>query len=545
VLTTAELPADTSEPILDTTIGGVLLDAAAASPGAMALIIGAADPAERRRWTFAELRDDAQCAAGALAARFAVGERVAVYAPTTPESMILTYAAALAGVVLVPINPALRAAELRHVLSSSGAAGVFCVEAYRDAEVLDVVSSVRGTLPGLREVVTFSTWDAFCSSATGDIDGRAARPDDVAQIIFTSGTTGAPKGARLTHRAMTNAARLGAIRFGMEAGDVYVDTMPLAHVGGQCVAFEILQRRATNVLVPAFDPGLVLELIETYRGTLTVGVPTMLVAMIDHPDFTRRDLSSLRSVSSGGAVVPAELVRHIEAALGVQVTIVFGQTETCGFISQTDLADAAEDKAETLGRPLPQIAARVVDPVTGAVVGLGEVGELQVRGFNVMAGYHELAEETAKAVLPDGWLRTGDLVTMDKRGYLRIAGRLKEMIVSGGLNLFPVEIERVIATHPAVAEVAVVGLPDRRWGEMAVAVMRATPGANPDPAELEAHARARLAAYKVPKRWVFVDELPVTPFGKVQKFLVRQRLLGDVADAGGTQSPSEVRSAGG
>jgi len=545
VLTTAELPADTSEPILDTTIGGVLLDAAAASPGAIALIIGAADPGERRRWTFAELRDDARRAAGALAARFEVGERVAVYAPTTPESMILTYAAAMAGVVLVPINPALRAAELRHVLASSGAAGVFCVEAYRDADVMDVVSSVRATLPGLREVIAFSTWDAFCSSATGEIDGRAARPDDVAQIIFTSGTTGAPKGARLTHRAMTNAARFGAIRFGMEAGDVYVDTMPLAHVGGQCVAFEILQRRATNVLVPAFDPGLVLELIETYRGTLTVGVPTMLVAMIDHPDFTRRDLSSLRSVSSGGAVVPAELVRHIEAALGVQVTIVFGQTETCGFISQTDLADAAEDKAETLGRPLPQIAARVVDPVTGAVVGLGEVGELQVRGFNVMAGYHELAEETAKAVLPDGWLRTGDLVTMDGRGYLRIAGRLKEMIVSGGLNLFPVEIERVIATHPAVAEVAVVGLPDRRWGEMAVAVMRATPGANPDPAELEAHARARLAAYKVPKRWVFVDELPVTPFGKVQKFLVRQRLLGDVADAGGTQSPSEVRSAGG
>jgi len=538
VLSTSELPPDTSEPVLDTTIAGVLLDAAAAVPDETALIIGGADPEHRPRWTFAELRDEAQRAAAALADRFSVGERVAVYAPTTAESMVLTYAAALAGLILVPINAALRASELRHILASSAAAGVFCVETYRDAEVMSVVSSVRPSLPALREVVTFSAWEAFCSSATGEIGGRAPDPDDVALIVFTSGTTGAPKGARLTHRAMTNSARLGALRFGIRAGDVYVDTMPLAHVGGQYVAIQIMQRRATNVLVPAFEPGLVLELIETYHGTLTVGVPTMLVAMIDHPDFRRRDLSSLRSVSSGGAVVPADLVRHIEAALGVQVTIVFGQTETCGLISQTEPADAAEDKAETLGRPIPQLAVRVVDPATGGVVGVGEVGELQVRGFNVMAGYHDLAAETAEAILPDGWLRTGDLVTMDGRGYLRIAGRLKEMVVSGGLNLFPVEIERVIATHPAVAQVAVVGLPDRRWGEMAVAVVCPQPGAEPDPAELEAHARAGLAAYKVPKRWVFVDELPVTPFGKVQKFLVRQRLLAESTGTAGEAPPS-------
>jgi fatty-acyl-CoA synthase len=301
--------------------------------------------------------------------------------------------------------------------------------------------------------------------------------------------------------------------------------MPLFHVGGQVVSFQLCQLSATAVLVPAFDPGLVLELVETESATLTCGVPTMLLALVDHPDFSRRDLSSLRSVSGGGAVVPAELVAHIERALGVQFAVVFGQTEACGFISQTRLDDSDEDKGATLGSPLPGVGARVVDPESGVVVGRGEVGELEVRGPNVMAGYHELPEETAAAIGPGGWLRTGDLVTMDDRGYLRMTGRLKEMIVSGGENIFPVEIEAVLLEHPDVAQAAVVGVPDQRWGEAAVAVIVPAAARTPDPPDLEAFLRDRMAAFKVPRRWAFVEELPRTASGKVQKHVVRDALV--------------------
>jgi fatty-acyl-CoA synthase len=308
----------------------------------------------------------------------------------------------------------------------------------------------------------------------------------------------------------------------MVAGDVYVHTMPLHHVGGQVVAFQICQQRATAVLLESFDPGLVLDLIDSERATLTCGVPTMLLAMIEHPDRSRRDLTSLRAVSGGGSVVPTELIRHIEQTLDVRFTVVFGQTEASGFISQTELGDSDEEKAATLGRPLPAVETRVVEPGTDKVVPTGEVGELEVRGPNVMAGYHDLPTETAEALSPEGWLRTGDLVTMDDGGFLRMVGRRKEMIVSGGENLFPVEIENALSAHPDVAQAAVVGVPDRRWGEAAVAFVRRTPGATVDGPVLEEFLRQRVAAFKVPRRWEFVDSFPLTASGKIQKFRLQE-----------------------
>ena len=553
--------ADDAEPVLDTTVGSILRDAAHRSPHTTALVAGTADPATRRRWTYAELLANAEIAAAALAARFEPSERVAVVATSIPESLILTYAAALAGVVLVPVNPALRANELRHVLGQSASAGVFIVPEYRGHDLTPTLAELRPDLPALREVVVFDRWDEFCVTAppSTNVDHveeeaeremveremveremveremveremvereRAVSPDDVAQLVYTSGTTGSPKGALLTHRGMTNAARFGAMRFGMRPGDVYIQTMPLFHVGGQVVSFQLCQLSATAVLVPAFEPGLVLELIESETATLTCGVPTMLLALVGHPDFARRDLSSLRAVSGGGAVVPAELVAHVEATLGVQFTVVFGQTEASGFISQTHLDDSAEDKGATLGIPLPGVEARVVDPEQATVVRRGEVGELEVRGPNVMAGYHELPDETVAATRPGGWLRTGDLVTMDDRGYLHMTGRLKEMIVSGGENIFPVEIENALLDHPDVAQVAVVGVPDERWGEAAVAVIvPAAPDPAPDPAAFETFLRERMAAFKVPRRFVFVDDLPRTASGKVQKHVVRDQLV--------------------
>jgi acyl-CoA synthetase (AMP-forming)/AMP-acid ligase II len=243
-------------------------------------------------------------------------------------------------------------------------------------------------------------------------------------------------------------------------------------------------------------------------------------------------------VSGGGSVVPTDLINHIETALGVRFTVVFGQTEASGFISQTELDDSDEAKAATLGRPLPAVETRVVDPGTDTVVAVGEVGELEVRGPNVMAGYHDLPTETAEALSPDGWLRTGDLVTMDDDGFLRMVGRRKEMIVSGGENLFPVEIENALVAHPDVAQAAVVGVPDRRWGEAAVAFVRLAPGAATDDVVLEGFLRRRLAAFKVPRRWVFVDSFPLTASGKIQKFVLRDRLL-----PGGSPGENTIESA--
>jgi fatty-acyl-CoA synthase len=513
--------------VLDTTVDGILAAAAEAAPEVTALVAGTTDPAGRRRWTYRQLEAEVEVAARALAARFAPGERVAVWAPSRPESLILTYAAARAALVLVPVNPALRAAEVRHILGQSGAAGVFLVPTFRDNDLEDTLRSIASDLPAVGHIewLTPAGWDDFCHSAAGHRSRPADRrpgPGDVAQLIYTSGTTGTPKGALLTHRGMTNAARFGALRFGLRPGDVYVLTMPLHHVGGQVVSFQICQQMATSVLLESFDPGLVLELIESERATVTCGVPTMLLALIEHPDRGRRDLSSLRTVSGGGSVVPTELISHIQETLDVQFTVVFGQTEASGFISQTALDDPDEEKAATLGRPLPAVDVRVVDPDTGTEVARGMVGELEVRGPNVMVGYHDLPVETAEALSPAGWLRTGDLVTMDAGGVLRMVGRRKEMIVSGGENLFPVEIENALTAHPAVAQAAVVGVPDARWGEAPVAFVRLVPGSAADGSVLESFLRQHLAPFKVPRRWVFVESFPLTASGKIQKFRLTQ-----------------------
>lgn len=522
-MTLAQVAADTSKPLRATTIASILVDAASAYPDREALVEGAASG--RRRWTYAQLLAAASSAGGALAARFDPGERIAVYAPSLPEFLVLSFGSALAGLVLVPLNPALRPREVQHILATSGAACAFVVDTYRGNAPCQVVESLRGALPALREVVRFEDWAAFVASGPPEPGRPGPQPDDLAEIVFTSGTTGVPKGARLTHRGMTNASRFGAERFGLAAGDRYVQNMPLFHVGGQEVAFGICQQAATHINVPAFDPGLVLQLVEEEGATHTVAVPTMLVGMIEHAEFSTRDLSSLRAISSGGAVVPPELIRHIEANMEAQVTVVFGQTESCGYISQTELDDAPEDKALTLGHPLEQLEARVVDPATGAVVPTGTVGELQVRGYSVMQGYHDMPEATAETIVDDGWLRTGDLVTMDGRGYLTIAGRLKEMIVSGGLNIYPLEIEGVLGEHPAIAQAAVLGLPDHHWGELVVGVLRPRDGGL-DVAEVEQWARERLAPYKIPKRWVVVDEMPMTATGKLQKFVLRDAIDG-------------------
>jgi fatty-acyl-CoA synthase len=520
-------PADLSEALIRTTVGQLVRDAASDAPDVTALVAGHPDPTRRRRWTYAELLRDAERTGRALLARFEPGERVAVWAPNIPEWVLLELGAALAGLVLVTVNPAYREQELAYVLGQSRCAGIFSVAEYRGNPMAVTLDRVALECPELREQVDFAGWDDFLSAGrSGALP--AVDPSDAVQIQYTSGTTGFPKGAVLQHLGITNNARFTMQRMGVDPGDIYVHAMPMFHTGG-CVMSTLgpISVRGTHVLGHGFDAGLLLELIETEQASSMLGVPTMLIALMEHPDLSRRDLTSLRRVCSGGATVPAELVRRIESTLGVEFTIVFGQTESSPVITQTRPTDTEADKAESIGQPLPHTEVRIAEPGTNRTVPRGTMGELCTRGYLVMKGYFELADKTAQAIDDDGWLHTGDLCSMDSRGYFHIEGRLKDMIIRGGENIYPREIEELLMTHPGVSVACVVGIPDERWGEQVAAFVRAGPDDKPTEQELFAFAREHLAAYKTPRHWVFVDELPMTPSGKIQKFVLRDRFVAE------------------
>jgi fatty-acyl-CoA synthase len=518
-------PADTSEQILDTTVGGVLRDAAAEAADAPALIEGAADPARARRWTYSELREQSERMAQALLERFDPGEHVAVWAANQPEWLMLEFGAALAGLVLVTVNPAYRPAELAYVLGQSGAAGIVLASQHRGQDMLAALASVRAQLPRLREVIPLSAWDSFLATGNKRSPLPDVHPYDAAQIQYTSGTTGFPKGALLHHRGLTNNARLTVRRVQMQPGEVYLNPMPLFHTAGSgTVTLGSVQALGTQVLVPAFQPGLVLELAERERANLLLAVPTMLIAMLEHPALDGRDLTSFRVVISGGALVPPDVVQAIERRLGARFSIVFGQTETSPIITMTGLEESFKDRSTTLGRPLSQTEVKIADPTSGETLPCGEVGELCASGYLVMTGYYDMPEATAAAIDTDGWLHTGDLGSIDERGYCRIEGRLKDMIVRGGENIYPREIENALFEHPAVGEVAVLGIPDRHWGEQVAAFIRpAAAGPPPDFRELDAYLRGRLAPYKRPRIWKLVDEFPLTASGKIQKHILREQ----------------------
>jgi fatty-acyl-CoA synthase len=519
-------PADTSEAVLETTVGSILREAAATAANTVALVEGAPEPAARRRWTYVELLDEAERVAHALLARFEPGERIAVWANNIPEWVMLEFGSALAGVTLVTVNPAYRASELNFVLKQSRASGIFLLREYRGNPMASTLDHVRSGLPGLREVVLFSDWVDFVASGSASAELPEVRPGDAAQIQYTSGTTGFPKGAVLHHRGITNNARFWARRQGILAGDVLINAMPLFHTAG-CVMQTLgaVQAQATHVLAPHFEPGLELELVESEQGTLLFGVPTMLIGMVEHSDFARRHLSHVRSALAGGSIVSPELVRKLESSLGVPVSIVFAQTEASPVITQTRLGDSPEDRAYSLGQPLPRTEVKVVDTGTGETVPHGVIGELCTRGYHVMHGYFDNPEATAAGIDADGWLHTGDLCSMDDRGFCYIEGRLKDMIIRGGENIYPREIEQVLFTHPSVADVAVVGVPDDKWGEQVAAFIRPASGVSPSEEELFAFCREHLSPHKAPRYWEFVDSFPLTPSGKIQKFVLRERFV--------------------
>jgi fatty-acyl-CoA synthase len=517
-------PADTSQPVLDTTVGGALRAAAEAAPGRTGLVFAQPGDPVRRRWTFAELLTESERAACALLARFDPGERIAVWAPSCPEWLLLEFGAALAGLTIVAVNPALRPRELAHVLGNSRAAGVFLVPEYGGASLEAFLEQVRPGLPALRHVVLLSQWPQFANGAGADVRLPVVSPDAIAQIHYTSGTTGLPKGVLLHHRGLTNAVRLWAHSLGAQPGECWLNPNPLFHISGSVLlTLGPLQLFGSQVMCP-FDPGLMLDLIETERPAVVGAVPTMLTLVAGHPDFSRRDLSSVRIVGAGGMPVAPDLVRRIESRMGARFHTSYGQTEAC-LTHVVRPGDPPEVRTNTVGRPVPQVEVRVADAASGRTQPLDATGEVLVRGYQVMAGYFEQPEATAAVIDADGWLHTGDLGSMDADGNLRIQGRLKEMIIRGGTNIYPREIEDVIASHPAVAAVAVVGLPDPVYGEQVAACVELAPGASTDAAELRALCEQNLARFKVPARWDFVAAMPRNPLGKVQKFLLQRDLL--------------------
>ncbi|GAA1860369.1 AMP-binding protein [Actinomadura bangladeshensis] len=524
-LSTAHWPADPDPGYSDTTIGDALVHAAAQWRDRTALVEGTGGE-HARRWTFGELLADSVRVAHALLRRFEPGERLAVWAGNEPEWVQLEFGAALAGLTLVTVNPAFRQAELSYVLKQSRAAGIVVQRRYRSADLLPMAEAARDGAR-LREVIPLDALEALRAAESSARDGLPqVAPDDPAQIQYTSGTTGRPKGALLSHRGLVANGRRYATVIGAGPDDTWVNPMPLFHTAGcGLVTLGALQTGGRHVLPAGFDADLMLDLFEAERGSVMLSVPTMLIRMLERQADRPRDVSTWRLATLGGAPVPLDLVLRAQRDLGVEVGIGYGQTEASPYITHTAAGERDPEALSTVGRPLPGTEVKIVRPDSGEVAAVGEIGEICTRGVCVMTGYFDDAAATAGAVDAAGWLHTGDLGTMDAGGFVRVEGRLKDMIIRGGENIFPREIEDVLYTHPGISLVTVVGLPDAEWGETVAAFVVPAGGARLTEDELGAFCRARLASYKVPRSWHFRSELPQTASGKIQKVVLRETYL--------------------
>jgi fatty-acyl-CoA synthase len=522
----------TTPPVRDITIGDLLREAAAEASDRIALIEGiplaAGENASiRRQWTYGEFLVDAERTARALLARYSTGDHIAVWAHNIPEWELLEFGCALAGMVIVTVNPAFQRHELNYVLTQSKSKALFVVPSHRGNPMLATAIETQPECPNLRDVVSFDDWADFLASGDAfDGDLPTVMPHDPVMLQYTSGTTGFPKGALLHHRGLINNGHHCVDRLGVDDGDVYVATMPLFHTGGSALSvLGCVSKKLTQVLVPSFDPGLVIELSQTYRSNAMLGVPTMLVAILEHSDFPEADLTSLKALCSGGSLVPEQLVRTFEDELGAPFTIVFGQTECSPVASMTRPSDTIEDKARTIGPPMPNVEVCIVSPESGEILPIGEVGEYLTRGYHVMHEYFEMPDATGEAIDKDGWLHTGDLAAMDARGYCTVEGRLKDMIIRGGENIYPKELEELLFKHEAVGEVAIVGLPDDSWGETVGAFIRPAPGYEVNKGLLFNYLREHLAPHKTPRQWFLIDEFPFTGSGKIQKYKLREQWI--------------------
>ena len=519
-LTKAYAPASQEMDVLEITIGALMRQQAATFGQAEALTEILPDSKVGRRWTYAQLLRDAENLARALASRYAKGERIVVWSPNCPEWVLLKYAAALSGLILVTANPTFQEAELRYVIEQSGAVGLFISADNRGTPMVKTAqSAVRGNR-SVREVVLLNDQDTLC---TIDADLPDVAPTDAAQIQYTSGTTGFPKGAKLSHRGLINNARYTGARAGLNQGSVHINILPLFHTGGcGAVTLGSLQAGCRMVLIPHFDPKLIGRVIAREQVTNMVAVPTMVLALLEAHRDEPFDTRTLRHVVAGGAMVAPAMVRAVKEQFGATFAVIYGQTEYCPMTNMHRLDEDPAVVAATVGPAIPQTEISVRSLDDNSICAVGEIGEICARGPCTMIGYHNNPEATATAIDNDGWLHTGDLGRMNEDGYLVVTGRLKEMIIRGGENLYPVEIENVLNDHPSVAEVAVIGLPDERLGEIVAAFVRLKPGKILDPASLKSFCREHMSPQKTPSVWQTVDGFPMTASGKIQKFKLRE-----------------------
>lgn len=507
--------------LLNGTVGDLLRRAVEVAPDRLAIIDGA--PGSERVWTYRELFENAERCATALLGRYAYGSRIGIWAANCPEWLIMQQGAALAGMELVTINPAYTFDEVEYVLRDSGCVAVFHGEHHRGTDLAELAERAVRAVDGLLTAHGLAEWIAGVGTTGGTKKLPHPDADDVAVIQYTSGTTGRPKGVLISHRSMINSAHLVASRAGIEQGCVYVNPMPTFHIGScGTVTLGTISTVGTQVILPGFDPARVLEVVEKYGATAMLAVPTMQIAMLEHPDRLSRDVSSLRVVLTGGSTASADLVRKVKEAFGCKFSITFGQTETGGPSTQTDPNGEVWEQVETIGRALPHTEIKIVDPGTGDTVPVGERGEICSRGPTTMVGYLNRPDDLS--LREDGWLHYGDLGSMDENGYVRIVGRLKDMIIRGGENISPREVEELLCTHPDILDAAVVGAPDPKWGEQVAAFVRVRPGASVSDEELQEFCRTRIARHKVPRIWRSVSTFPLTPSGKIQKFKLRDEL---------------------
>ena len=522
---------ETTPALIEETIGENLARVAAEHADREAMV----EVATGRRWTYAELdRDVDALARGLVGAGIAKGDRVGIWAPNCAEWTLVQYATAKIGAILVNVNPAYRTHELAYALNQSGLRLLFSATEFKTSDYRAMVEEVRHDAHALERVVFVGTRDWDDLVAQGDGLPADAVPErmstlantDPINIQYTSGTTGFPKGATLSHRNILNNGFFTTELIDFTEEDRLAIPVPFYHCFGMVMGNLGCTTHGATMVIPApgFDPGITLRTVQDERCTGVYGVPTMFIAMQNHPDFASYDLSTLRTGVMAGSICPVEVMKRCVDDMNMAgASIAYGMTETSPVSCQTRSDDDLDRRTSTIGRVHPHVEVKIVDPVSGATVERGEPGELCTRGYSVMLGYWDDPEKTAEAIDADGWMHTGDLAVMREDGYCNIVGRIKDMVIRGGENIYPREIEEFLYTHPDVEDVQVVGVPDEKYGEELCAWVKLRAAAEPLDAEaVRAFATGKLAHYKIPRYVLVVEEFPMTVTGKIRKVEMRE-----------------------
>ncbi len=529
-LSTAEGP--TSVPLLDETIPQNLARTVAEHPERDALV----SVEQGLRYTYTEFADEVdRVARGLMGIGVAKGDRVGIWSPNYAEWVLVQYATARIGAILVTINPAYRSSELEYVLNQSQISVLVAVESFLTSDYRSMITAVWDRVPAERVIYLHtSDWETLLEAAetvsADQLEERSAQlePDDAINIQYTSGTTGFPKGATLSHRNILNNGLFIGEACQYTAEDRVCIPVPFYHCFGMVLGNLACTTHGSAMVIPAagFNAGSTLQAVAVERCTSLYGVPTMFIAELGEPDLADYDLSSLRTGIMAGSPCPIEVMRQVVDQMNMsEVTIAYGMTETSPVSTQTSADDPLEKRVTTVGRVHPHVEIRIVDPATSVVVPRGTSGEFQTRGYSVMLGYWNDPERTAEAIDADGWMHTGDLAVMDDEGYVNIVGRIKDMIIRGGENVYPREIEEFLYTHPDIVDVQVIGVPDVRYGEEIMAWVQLRDGAGTTTDDIKDFCRGTIAHYKVPRYIKLTDTFPMTITGKVQKFKMREQSI--------------------